>query len=80
MAGTTGSVGNCQSFRRRFQRLRPPFSSSKRYIGSGGSTMGSMGSNNPTADLEFSARDWFLPLAAMEVTPWRRRRSFGGGI
>lgn len=41
--------------------------------------MGSMGSDDPTADLEFSGRDWFLPLAAMEVTPWRRRRSFGGG-
>ncbi|CAL8160923.1 unnamed protein product [Prunus armeniaca] len=46
---------------------------------SDGSTMGSMGSDDPTADLEFSGRDWFLPLAAMEVTPWRRRRSFGGG-
>ncbi|CAB4319785.1 unnamed protein product [Prunus armeniaca] len=45
----------------------------------GGSTMGSMGSDDPTADLEFSGRDWFWPLAAMEVTPWRRRRSFGGG-
>ncbi|BBH08936.1 STRUBBELIG-receptor family 5 [Prunus dulcis] len=44
-----------------------------------GSTMGSMGSDDPTEDLEFSGRDWFLPLAAMEVTPWRRRRSFGGG-
>ncbi|CAL8139317.1 unnamed protein product [Prunus armeniaca] len=41
--------------------------------------MGSMGSDDPTADLEFSGRYWFLPLAAMEVTPWRRRRSFGGG-
>ena len=41
--------------------------------------MGSMGSDDPTADLEFSGRDWFLPLAAMEATPWRRRRSFGGG-